>query len=40
MVRINLRMAHIHIDGILLGLVLLKELGIALNWDDGLFNTT
>lgn len=37
MVRINLRM--ININDILLGLVLLKELEIALSMDDGLFNT-
>ena len=38
MVRINLRM--VNINDILLGLVLLKELEIALSMDDGLFNTT
>jgi hypothetical protein len=37
MVRINLRM--VNINDILLGLVLLKELEIALSMDDGLFNT-
>lgn len=37
MVRINLRMVNIY--DILLGLVLLKELEIALSMDDGLFNT-
>jgi hypothetical protein len=36
MVRINLRM--VNINDILLGLVLLKELEIALSMDDGLFN--
>lgn len=37
MVRINLRM--VNINDILLGLILLKELEIALSMDDGLFNT-
>ena len=37
MVRINLRM--VNINDILLGLVLLKELEIALSMDDALFNT-
>lgn len=37
MVRINLRM--VNINDILLGLVLLKELEIALSMGDGLFNT-
>jgi hypothetical protein len=37
MVRINLRM--VNINDILLGLVLLKELEIALSMDGGLFNT-